>query len=887
MERRRPRSTSASGAVGIEFALANLHHIEVGPQPNVAAMIGEGLANVTVGVLSANATQTVYTITFTGALSDLPEPLMSVVGNSPPSSATLVLSALGQGFAVPGVFTGPWSNLTGVTTPNRKNLAGIGPNPFPSVPGPDDDFRIDFPEVGLPIQPNLGTVQGNAIPTQVTWSSVAVVDEIPANGLGGGVTVPVVYAALGTGVGSTSPYATDPWPTSGTNAVYWSDIATFNGTGGEVVNTTPSWYIGNPGVAQNEIVQITVDAGASYNLTFGGFQTNQFAPLGYGTPAGVIQNEITALPSVGAGNAIVQNWTQNVNQDVYDVQFTGALGLSPQTPFGIIDNPPGSVSITIIQIGGGADTESTGEFPTGTPLILNGAYLGNIKIATAAANGTQQDWTLIFNTTNPNPYNTVIYASVSGVVSGSTGQGVYVSLDGGLSWTAAGTQNPGDYLGNQGAYDNAIAASAASPDVLFVGGTAAAPSTGEIWESSDGGTTFFPSSVDSLGDAPASAEHAIAIAPNGNLVVGNDGGVWSGSFGTGAIVWNDLNTNLAISQINGIATDPTTSIVSGPLAGQTAGTPVYFAGSQSNGTEETIPNSYTQTWTMINPLTTASPIESGGQVVVNPQFPEFIYDLQSQILSGVADLQESTTGGGTGTWANLPILPISFTQTVPLVIDSINTSRLLVGGSVPGFGPIIGETKDGGTTWLDLFPPLANPVTAIAIAEYQGPFEPDPRYTNIYDNGTNTYDSKTIYTTDGTTLLVTKDDGQTWMNITAALQTAIGLPALAAFPNTPQITDVVVDPATGTLSTSPSMGWATPTATCTSPPTPASRFPRSTQGCRPASPSGRSWSIRATATSTPARTTAYSRCFPPPAVSRCPPPGSPGSLSATACRPSR
>jgi autotransporter-associated beta strand protein len=161
----------------------------------------------------------------------------------------------------------------------------------------------------------------------------------------------------------------------------------------------------------------------------------------------------------------------------------------------------------------------------------------------------------------------------------------------------------------------------------------------------------------------------------------------------------------------------------------------------------------------------------------------------------------------------------------PLVLDSVNPSRLLIGGiryapTYPGL-PLTGptypsptypsqflgfsaeESLDGGQTWTSLSPnqafatgaanqlPFDFTVTQLAIAAYQGTYHFDPGFPLVADTGANTYDPNTIYaigfeqTTDTTStarLFVTKDHGNNWV------QRNNGLPPLSVS------STIVVDP---------------------------------------------------------------------------------------------
>jgi len=119
--------------------------------------------------------------------------------------------------------------------------------------------------------------------------------------------------------------------------------------------------------------------------------------------------------------------------------------------------------------------------------------------------------------------------------------------------------------------------------------------------------------------------------------------------------------------------------------------------------------------------------------------------------------------------------PILFTQNPDpaLYLDPTNPARLLVGGNP--FGTVIGQavlqSLDGAGTWLGLDPNglLVDPttglpvtITALAASQIQGVFKFDPSFPQVADLGANTYDPRTIYVTDGLDVWVTKNLGTLW-----------------------------------------------------------------------------------------------------------------------------
>ncbi len=131
---------------------------------------------------------------------------------------------------------------------------------------------------------------------------------------------------------------------------------------------------------------------------------------------------------------------------------------------------------------------------------------------------------------------------------------LYASRDGGLTWTST---NPGNFLGDQGVYDIAIAVAPQEPRTIFLGGV-------EMLRSTNGGTTFqnvTPPHVDI---------HEIEFDAAQRLIAAGDGGVFrSTDLGQS---WEVLNGGLGTVQYYaGLAVS--------------AATPDFIAvGSQDNGT---------------------------------------------------------------------------------------------------------------------------------------------------------------------------------------------------------------------------------------------------------------------------------------------------------------
>ncbi|MCI0680878.1 MAG: autotransporter-associated beta strand repeat-containing protein [Gemmataceae bacterium] len=229
----------------------------------------------------------------------------------------------------------------------------------------------------------------------------------------------------------------------------------------------------------------------------------------------------------------------------------------------------------------------------------------------------------------------------------------------------------------------------------------------------------------------------------GRLLVGTDGGVWRRETNGN---WTNLNGNLGVAQINGVAGHPTDLKIA-------------YAGAQSNGALQFTNN---LNWAYLDDKTAGQTFNSGGgQVRVDPNDPNNVYYVELR-TGGNAIIRRSLSGGAPGTWTTLPVN--TFRTVAPLVLDSILTTRLLVGGST------LQESFNQGNSWTNLSVPPALPfVSEIGIATFQGAFQADPVFSQNADNGSNTYDPDTIYVTDGNSVFLTKNHGVSWTDRTTGL----------------------------------------------------------------------------------------------------------------------
>lgn len=143
------------------------------------------------------------------------------------------------------------------------------------------------------------------------------------------------------------------------------------------------------------------------------------------------------------------------------------------------------------------------------------------------------------------------------------------STDGGASFTDL-TSNTPNYGGD--GYSNSLAVLPGNPNVVFAGGSSNWGDPGII-ESTNGGASW--SNIQSDGATYVHTDsHAMAFDANGNLLEGDDGGIYRLNNRTvGSLQWQDLNGNLQITEFVGVALDPTNSNIA-------------YGGSQDNGTEK-------------------------------------------------------------------------------------------------------------------------------------------------------------------------------------------------------------------------------------------------------------------------------------------------------------
>jgi autotransporter-associated beta strand protein len=834
------RLDSKNIVADIQAALNNLDSIKAPKWPGFAAtgpgtpfpfdptangfLNGLPAGSVTVYQSPINPLQ--FSIVMRGGLAQFSSPLPAQPAQAPflpylpyqQHPRPFEITAAGQnGAADPQVDqASTWVNLTKAVSTARATLNGQLAAP-PNTPGPDDHFLITFPgntatsttaawtdltltyiETSNPASDDVDLLDPDAFPNTFPLSTPAPSQTSVRE------MVPVLYASLGQFNGTLS---NGVFRTENPNVAPESAVPTI-------------WYTGDPGVIQSEMQTITVSpwaSGGNYQLGF----KNAFAPIsppflpastdalvGVGNRAPTIEAVLNSLPTIGGIGGTVSVILQSATptQLVFKVTFGGALANSDQPAIQARFTNPPTVTIAEVVNGSGVDNRSgfsafEGDFNTGIPRD------GNIKITS-------------FTSVRPNPYpdafphqhfaqqidhpdnvypvytNVTVYAAVfypEDDVNYPTNHGmlreIVRSPDGGKTWaTIAAPPNP---VGSQGWYDADILAT--DPNVLYVAGYDAA-GTQHVFRYANATGAPTNISVGPNGKGPHTGIHALAVSAadatntQSELIAATDSGVWRLDLATSN--WSDINGDLANAQLNSVAGHPT-SLDSAYASSRFNGLQVYQGGLAWQQTDD----------------------NDSGAVRVNPLNPQIVYHIENIYRAEPrtdpqgATLRRSTDGGQTWTTIlNLPghenLLPSRYP---PLVIDSVDPNRLLVGGfwsndptnPFPGGIPngiALQESLDGGNTWRSLDSSLRaflGPiqrvyVTAVGISTYQGPFQPDDGFALVADRGSSSYDRDTIYVAEARTngIYLSKDHGQTWVNRTPS--------GVAGFGGT--IRDIVVDP---------------------------------------------------------------------------------------------
>jgi hypothetical protein len=432
-----------------------------------------------------------------------------------------------------------------------------------------------------------------------------------------------------------------------------------------------------------------------------------------------------------------------------------------------------------------------------------------------------------------------VYASIAdGVNASSTNLGVWVTTNGGTTWTQTAAT---DICNAQCWYDNVVKVDPNGGAHAFFGGAAVFnASNAPIWVESTANTGATWSTVipNALGPGlPHVDNHAMAFVKIGTKVrmyLGNDGGIWRTDDAEATpVVWTNLNdSTLTLTQFY-----PALSIhPSSPL--------FAFAGAQDNGSQ--IYAGPSTTWT------DNQTCGDGTGTAIDNVVPSTVY-----VACNGTGFNVSTQNGVAGTFTLVTngIDPADNSSFVPPLVTDPSTANVLYAGTTKVY-----QSVNAGNSWTALSGDLvsganADELTALTVA----PGNPHVVYagadtgqvfvaTNVAP-GTGTFaqaagqaslpprqvsaitadpadaTGKTAYAAFsgfafGTDvkghLFKTSDGGTTWNDMSCTVASCI-TPAASDLPNTP-VNDVVVDPdVAGTLYAATDIGVyiGTCTTTCT------------------------------------------------------------------------
>ncbi len=329
---------------------------------------------------------------------------------------------------------------------------------------------------------------------------------------------------------------------------------------------------------------------------------------------------------------------------------------------------------------------------------------------------------------NPNR----VYAAI---IDGNAGLcGMYRTDDGGSNWIKL-TSTP-NFPSPQGWYDAYVVVDPSSPDTVYCGGVDSRYGGGAgIIRSTDRGANWSEISVDGAGTYVHPDHHALAVASDGMIWIGCDGGVWKKNLTTNR--WTDVNGDLAVTQTYAVSLHPTDSE-------QATG------GTQDNGTIQRTQDA--DPWPQVFG-------GDGGFNVYDPTDPNRRY--LTYVYLDVYRLDSAGFAQITGPWAAAGD-PTRFIA--PLVMDP-NDSNTLLGGT--------------NRVWVTHNATAASPTwQAISTSAVSGTGGVLSRIAVAPS------DSQVIYTGASTGKVYgTTNGGGSWTDLTAA-----------AFPSA-EVSDIMVDPA--------------------------------------------------------------------------------------------
>ncbi len=476
-----------------------------------------------------------------------------------------------------------------------------------------------------------------------------------------------------------SDVVVDPIQQNGNTVLYAADGDTAGVAGNGVyksINGGATWQklnLFNPGVPP-VLSPVTVDPNGG-SIPAGTYYYAVTAVL----PGGeTTTSNVQATPALmGATNSVTLTWSAVAGASAYSV-YRSTTPDSFTSPALITTTADGKTTTF-------TDTLTTPN--AGAPPAGNNSTRYN-RISLALFDGTYQG-------------NSVNELLVSVGETRANGNGLYKmfkSLDGGVSFEDL-TGKPGmiNYLGSQAFFNTTLAISPQDPNYLFAGGSQSqqgfqgGPYSGGSLESFNGGNNWTDITTDTAGNGPHTDDHADVFDASGNLLDGNDGGIFKLTNPTDQNNqrWSSLNTNLATIQFVGISTgvDGNNNLI-------------VYGGSQDNGTETYIG---ALGWTRLDLN------GDGGITQVDPTQP---------------------SGPTAVVWAERQNLGLAVSQNGGKTFDDTNVIKGIVGKNPKFYAPYVRDASGNiyyGTDTLNFTPDLGQNWSAIGTPGKFGfnPVAPD------------------------------------------------------------------------------------------------------------------------------------------------------------------
>jgi hypothetical protein len=428
---------------------------------------------------------------------------------------------------------------------------------------------------------------------------------------------------------------------------------------------------------------------------------------------------------------------------------TAANGLSSTDPWSDVVVDPNNPLIVYA-----AEAHPNGATGNGVYKSTNGGATWNLLNGTGTFNGTQ-DGRIALALFDNGVTNELFVSIAQPINSGGALFKMLKSTTGGTSFTdlTANVTAVSNYLGGQGSYDTTLVIDPFNANYIFAAGAMSSQGptfAGSPLQSFDGGTTWHDIATDPASNGPHTDSHAAAFDAAGNLLDGDDGGVFKLSNPTNVVTqrWSSLNSNLQTITFTGIAADPTNAAV-------------VYGGSQDNGTEKTTgPVGWNRIFA-----------GDGGIVRVDPTNHNVVYTERAGISIAV-----SINGGASFNFITAGISATNTNFYNPYVLDP--AGHIYYGSN------FLNLSINQGTTWSKIgkpgvagFNPAGAAIDAIAVS---------PSNTQV------------IYVSAGGHIFVTQNGGTNWTQRDLPNgETAGARNSLTVDPNNPGTAYAVVNAFTG------------------------------------------------------------------------------------------